>query len=730
MTNDDFKRKAGLRGLRMNTGGLVEERVPLHNISLRTAGEGPRRLSDVVDKARAPSEPTLGTPAPAVPETPPAQRPRILKMMSIGVRGATGGETGNLVKEAKKRLGLRQGGLVRGPGGPEDDEVNGVIVAPSGKKQPVSLSDKEYVLPAKTTAAIGVENLDQLVMETNDGKAPAGAREGLRMAGGGIIGDVWETAKRKYENFRSGVRQVPPVEPAPAAPASGSAFSGPGRPLPMNPAPSTIYVDSGGRAAPGELFEDASRRQYTAKQNAQPGFNEPAPAPKSGVVSRGLRAVGRFAAPVAAGTAAIEAATTTSDEAAANVEARTGLRASTIERAMNNPIFRTAAMGPAGLLMDGKAATDVATGVGSAALSTVGLGPERGARAGPVVPASESANAATGTTLRGSIVAPPAQPAMPSGSERGADGTYENFIEVNGKKIHLGYSTAAERAKGDTTEKLGERIEIVGKGIGRYSQNGREVVFPDGSRQPLGQPDYARIKLRQEIEQRDATLQHTRQQTATSKAVGDAAGTRAQTDAAELRRKNEEAALKTYTDATDRLFKRTVKDKDGQERVIDDPEGRNRFEAVARRQTKGAWDKWSPEQRLQALSPIEDAYRLSELINKGESTLLGRIITGVGVRSAVQDAPTQEGLAVKDIRPLSRGDVGRTNQVSNWDALSPVLSGSPYVEFANGKLVRLSEVFASPELMQGFERRLLADSNKAVLQKYLEMKKKHLGEAK
>jgi len=74
------------------------------------------------------------------------------------------------IKSSKRNQGKRgkkvhQGaGLVRGPGGPVDDKV------------PALLSNKEYVLPADTTAAIGKENLDRLVAQTH---TPAAVQRGL-----------------------------------------------------------------------------------------------------------------------------------------------------------------------------------------------------------------------------------------------------------------------------------------------------------------------------------------------------------------------------------------------------------------------------------------------------------------------------------------------------------------------------------------------------------------------
>jgi len=68
----------------------------------------------------------------------------------------------NYAKKGKKVH--RGGGLVRGPGGPIDDKV------------PAMLSNKEYVLPADTTEAIGKDTLDAIVAQTH---TPAAVQRGL-----------------------------------------------------------------------------------------------------------------------------------------------------------------------------------------------------------------------------------------------------------------------------------------------------------------------------------------------------------------------------------------------------------------------------------------------------------------------------------------------------------------------------------------------------------------------
>jgi len=75
----------------------------------------------------------------------------------------------NIQRNFKKKSQLRRArpGIVEGPGGPVDDMVG-----------PVMLSSDEYVLPADTTAAVGVDNLDDLVDATH---VPAELQRQLEM---------------------------------------------------------------------------------------------------------------------------------------------------------------------------------------------------------------------------------------------------------------------------------------------------------------------------------------------------------------------------------------------------------------------------------------------------------------------------------------------------------------------------------------------------------------------
>lgn len=72
-------------------------------------------------------------------------------------------------------LFFKDGGMVRGPGTGTSDDVP-AINTDSG--EPIRLSNGEYVLPAKTVRALGVDKLDRIVMKTN-GKPPVHRQRAL-----------------------------------------------------------------------------------------------------------------------------------------------------------------------------------------------------------------------------------------------------------------------------------------------------------------------------------------------------------------------------------------------------------------------------------------------------------------------------------------------------------------------------------------------------------------------
>lgn len=75
-----------------------------------------------------------------------------------------------------------------------------------------------------------------------------------------------------------------------------------------------------------------------------------------------------------------------------------------------------------------------------------------------------------------------------------------------GKVVPLQFASAAPVSAGMSQEKLGDRVEYMGK-IGRYSQDGRMIVFPDGSRVPTNEDAwFERAKRDFALKQSDQNL--------------------------------------------------------------------------------------------------------------------------------------------------------------------------------------------------------------------------------
>jgi hypothetical protein len=141
----DFKMKSRLRALA--DGGSVDPNMLGTGAAARAGnllvGRG-RQIDDAVDAA-------TGTLAPA-----PAQQQQQVAQPTkkSGLRGLLG-----LADGGSYNAQLRDGGHVKGPGGPTDDKVG-----------PVMLSNKEYVLPGDTADAIGRDKLDAIRLATHDFK--------------------------------------------------------------------------------------------------------------------------------------------------------------------------------------------------------------------------------------------------------------------------------------------------------------------------------------------------------------------------------------------------------------------------------------------------------------------------------------------------------------------------------------------------------------------------------
>lgn len=707
MKAQDFALKRKL-GVRMADGGLVEDQyaqpVGLANISLR-------------DTPAAPVAPPPST------ELPPSEPSRLQRLEAvarkiirsdmpvrtgassntIGVRGAQGGETQSLVKQAKGRLGLRRGGEVDGPGGPEEDKVHAM------------LSNGEYVLPTKTTKAIGVDVLDQIVMETNDGKKPAGARAGLRaphLMFGGVVDSALEEAARRargmYDGFRSaGAAPESAVPTAEAAAPAPRAIASPA-PLPesvqledtRNPVSrvkTTSYNPAGGavEVSPSGLATTEAQRVQMIQNEADrlPKFK-----PEPGAVGKGLRWVGRATAPFAtagmAGEALTHAAFDNSDDAAANVEARTGLRQSTIERAMSNPIFKLAM--PMG---DNKFRADVVTGVGNSALSAVGMGPDRsgggaqppvvtadqattapGAAPGRVITAGEYASAADinnpNNVLRGFSDAPIRQaPVQP-----GRDATLQQDSED--LRAAIDKSTSRNPARGAGTNMMN----------GRYASNVASIL-----------QDRARAKLLSKKYESDNTAATSRQNnTDTNARELYTADQRLKFDQRKLSEDISAKSVDRVKEAIDRIAEVSEPDGKGGFSTRKNPEMRNKFQAYLHNSVSG-FDTLSPEKQAAAVEHGRHGFAVNEIANTPDGyNILGKVLSVPNFLPTL-GSDTAAPIGIKAIGKPDFSDV-----MTQKNARVSGLLGVPHIIFDNGKVFPLDQVLATPELKAGLETRIRA----------------------
>lgn len=747
MNATDFKRKNGLRC--MAEGGPVL----LSSVSMRATEP------DNTPAARQARLAAVSAPPPR--PAPVEQRVRTASP-TIGVRGATGGETGNLIKEAKKRVGLRHGGAVKGPGGPEDD----LVPAKLGKKE-FALSNGEYVLPKKSVdAAGGVAALDEFVLETN-GKPPAGMRRKL-WTGGGVWDETKKMASGMYEGAkkRLGMGAAPVVEAAaPAAEAAKAA--------------STIFVDGAGVAS---TAAPASTEARLAAQAAQPSF-----------VPEGGGAVRRFAnkvvAPLAvagmAGEAVAGAATSTSDEAAQNVEKRTGIRQSTIERAMDNPVFKT--MIPGG---DSKMRADIVTGMGNAALSAVGMGVDRSATTGAPAPgkSAQDMTAVPGNTaapgqpptnevLRGSAGTPAAKadprevaqwmehiasggtppfnptPAWEEAQRRSMANTAAMGVSgpaVAGQPVPAAaqpaglrrptYSLAPERD--DPREaRLNAAIDRAtsrnpAEGVGGNFYTGNYAgnvagVLQDRAKAKLLLAKYGVDTQDKTSRRRDSVslltnqlsnetsrdnntdsnaasiknnelTNQTSRQNNTDTNARTAADTQAriEQDRAKMRIENDEKGQAQLKDVFDRASETsTVDPKTGQRSVSKNPELRNRMEAYARNKVAG-WEGLGASQRAEAWEKeVRHGFTLQELANDPKD--------GYNTLAKILQADKiMPALGEASNIPTTIRSIGKADLSDRVFQNTGALLGGPHITFANGKIFPLDQVLLHPEKRLGLEESL------------------------
>ena len=124
---------------------------------------------------------------------------------------------------AEYRRNLRDGGKVRGPGGPTEDKVG-----------PVMLSNEEYVLPADTAQTIGYENLDAIKDATHvpAKKGKKGLRNIPHMYGGGRppVGPMSFYDSPFKQHARNEAQVLQQLAAQQAAPQPGQVH-GPARPV-------------------------------------------------------------------------------------------------------------------------------------------------------------------------------------------------------------------------------------------------------------------------------------------------------------------------------------------------------------------------------------------------------------------------------------------------------------------------------------------------------------------
>lgn len=171
----NFKQKAK-SGIRCMAGGGVIDIMRDRNARMAEA------MGDAPVAAQTPPPVVAAQPEPVQP---PSKQPAYLKPIRKGLGGAM-----------MSAMGLKEGGMVRGPGTGTSDEV------------PAWLSDGEAVLPAKTVRKLGGPGVVHDLIEDTTGKRPA---SGLRSGGGyagGYVDQLWEGAKKRVGSTVNDLRST------------------------------------------------------------------------------------------------------------------------------------------------------------------------------------------------------------------------------------------------------------------------------------------------------------------------------------------------------------------------------------------------------------------------------------------------------------------------------------------------------------------------------------------
>ena len=198
------------RGLRMAEGGMVPE----------TAEQVMARMANKYGTTGAAQAAPVAQPAPApVAQQAPAPQPK----PTGGLFGRALGGLRQANEQLRQVSNYAEGGIVRGKGGPTDDEVPMTIGGTD-----VNLSNKEAVLPAKTVDALGgPEAVEALIEETN-GKPPVS--KGLRQGGEyseGVTSSPQEAwAEHQSRQAAAAAQKQAAVQTAARAEATGAALAG------------------------------------------------------------------------------------------------------------------------------------------------------------------------------------------------------------------------------------------------------------------------------------------------------------------------------------------------------------------------------------------------------------------------------------------------------------------------------------------------------------------------
>lgn len=212
-----FEQDNNARGLRIQgygdqLAGMRKERLGLAdgtaNVVQAAQPESAEQvMARMAAKYGVSSQPTA---APVQAPQPVQQAPQPAPQRQ-GLMGAAMGLIGGRKAAIDRATGYAEGGIVRGAGGPTDDEVPMQV---AGKD--VNLSNSEAVLPVKTVQALGGPEAVEHLIETTNGKPPV--RGGLRAGGDYNQGGVFTRDGVIYNTPGQAQAALPNPNPPPAVP--------------------------------------------------------------------------------------------------------------------------------------------------------------------------------------------------------------------------------------------------------------------------------------------------------------------------------------------------------------------------------------------------------------------------------------------------------------------------------------------------------------------------------